>query len=1630
MGRVIDDRVVEMRFDNSNFEKNVSQSLSTLDKLKSALHIGDSSTKDFESVMDAADDLGSSFGSLEKIATGVLYRLGSNIYDWASSTIVSLSGVKNILSGWQKYETITDAMATLHYQGFDDSEAEEQLERLNWFTDETSYNLETMLNVLSTFTASGIGLKDSADDMMGIALWAANSGANAQKASHAMVQLGQAISRSMNRQDWASLTTVGMDTAEFRQQLLDAAVACGTLEKGSNGLYRSLRAKKTEGGNWFSISELPNYLTSGDFVTPEVQKTVYKKYAAVVDDIYAYWLDHDDLEVSEVIDELRGKVDDWGLSCFEAAQEARTWTATIESVKEAMSTGWMNVFRNVFGRYGEAKEFFTTLVNELWIFTEPINSLNNVLDRWRDMGGRSAFIDGLISSIEAVFNVLRMLGEAFGDVFDEESRAKGLTRLSKAFQAFGNGIRTITEHLDGIKYTLEGIFAVFDIGWQFITGFIRAILSLFSGTSNGIGVLIDGLFSATGGLGKMLVNLDHAIKDGDLFYKFFKRLLHPIELLKTGFKDLIILIKAKLPSVLDFIQNKFESLKEIANPIGEVFSRSFEKIKEKIDAIKNTSVGSIFDGVKEKAVTAALLIARYWNIAKEKVIDFFTYVGKAFKNFFSRFDFSKVWSNIKNGLSKAISWTFNALKNFSHWTSSNLGGFWEFIKKAFVAIAEFFGRIGKGIWGVIKKDSFNIPKKVFMAFWETVKVIALGIGAVFYGLYKVVSPVLGKLKDLFLKFFEGGLTFHDLIDTLKALTGLELAKGFHWLTSALSDITGAADYWGKSKLIRSFAASLLLLAISLAIVSSIDTDKLMANGLVFATFAVLVWKAYDNLSNWDSTKMIWVGHSFKTLAKGIILLAAALWIVSKIDHKEAWNAVAILSAMLLVIALVIRIMGKYIPDVTSGIAVIKDGERKTQKMAGTILAIGIALVMISIALKIVSSIPWKKMKTGLVGLAAMIAGMFLIIKAINSGTGMKAGSGVALLLFATALTQIAFVLIILSLTFGRMKWEQLIKAFTAFAVIVGAMAIVAMILSKFPVSGMSALATLAMGGAFIAIAASLYLIAGVVAIFGNMDKSKLLQGAVAVVALLSIITMMGVMVRGSNMLVIAEGIMVIGVALLLLVSAVSILGNMDMDTLLKGGIALVALLGVLFVAGILAKFVAPGLLMLGEAIFAFGLGILAGAAGLYLLAKAINALYKVVDKIVPIINAFLDGLLVIFKRFPEMAEAFVVFVGSLIESLIRGFMQSFGLVANAIVEFLLAVFEALAYGDKLSRLVKAAVKIAINILIGLIDGLTAKIGEFTDSLFKLIVAAIDGVATAIDNNAKEFADAVWHLVFSIIRAIILVLTFGQVDLYDAANDAVTGENGLWAGFKAGVANIIKDIGGWLLKNFIIPLVKGIYICVTELYEAGKWIFEQIWDGFCWAVDDIITPIASWLSTYVFGPILKTFSDIGTAFYDAGKALITSLWDGMKWVFNKLVDWMKDVLIEVADVVDFLNPFTGLTGSASEALSKSLGAVQTTTGESVQGAVATGLGINKKIIGKSDADDLQQGHKTYKVPGTNYYADSLLEAAWRSMQNEGNQDQKYNNGVTYNQYNYSPKALNEIDIYRQTKNALSVAKGAR
>ena len=468
MSRTVDERVVEMRFDNKNFESNVATSMSTLDKLKQKLNLSgaskglediDAAAKkvDMSGLSGAAETLKLKFSAMEVVAVTALANITNQAVNSGKRLVSSLS-VDQITAGWQKYADKTTSVATLVAQGNAIEDVNAQLDRLNWFTDETSYNFTEMVANIAKFTATGKGLNESVTAMEGIANWAALSGQNAATASRAMYQLSQAMGAGVMRlEDYKSIQNASMDTEEFRKKCIEAAVSLKTLKDNGDGTYSSLVAGASNTS--FNISQFARNLTDGMWLTSDVMMKVFNDYSQAVNAIYEV-TEEKGMLASEVIDEVHEKAnqikkdgmsdedainsaikelgytledgslmfDAFGLKAFESAQKARTFRDAIDSVKDAVSTGWMNTFEIIFGDAEKATELWTDLANALWdIFAAGGEVRNTILEFALSFSKPWDSISEKLGSIGSKIDKVKSIGDTFEVIGDKvNSAAKNL----------------------------------------------------------------------------------------------------------------------------------------------------------------------------------------------------------------------------------------------------------------------------------------------------------------------------------------------------------------------------------------------------------------------------------------------------------------------------------------------------------------------------------------------------------------------------------------------------------------------------------------------------------------------------------------------------------------------------------------------------------------------------------------------------------------------------------------------------------------------------------------------------------------------------------------------------------------------------------------------------------------------------------------------------------------------------------------------------------------------------------------------------------------------------------------------------------------------------------------------------
>ena len=586
MSKTIDEKVVEMRFDNSQFERNVATSMSTIDKLKRSLKfdgiskgiedISDSANRiDFSGFSNAIDSVQMKFSALEVMAVTALANITNSAVNAGLKLAKSLT-IDPISTGWSKYNTKNQSVATMVAQGYDIETVNSQLERLNWFTDETSYDFTQMVANIAKFTATGKDLDESVTAMEGIANWAALSGQNANTASHAMYQLSQAMGAGVMRlEDYKSIQNVSMDTDEFRQKALDAAVALGTLKKNADDTYSSLVGK----ANNFTKSQFATSLTQGAWFTSDVMMSVFQDYSKAVDQIYDYATEKG-ITASQAIKELDGQIDAFSLKGFKAAQEARTFEDAINSARDAVSSGWLNTFELIFGNAERATSTWTDLAEMMFdIFAEPGNTRNELLSQWSELGGQKALIESLMGIVGQLKDMLDILGEAWSNVFPPMT-AERLVEITENFRDFVQSISDfIQKHRDNLVSTFQGLFSVLRIIKDALKGVWTVVQSIIDNS----GSLVPTLLEFTGSLGEMVTSLSKSIKEGNIFVTIGEKIGGVLKWL-TG------LFSGASP----YIKNIFSTIGQGAIFVSKVLSKLFSNIKGDVPKLINSlSLASI-----------------------------------------------------------------------------------------------------------------------------------------------------------------------------------------------------------------------------------------------------------------------------------------------------------------------------------------------------------------------------------------------------------------------------------------------------------------------------------------------------------------------------------------------------------------------------------------------------------------------------------------------------------------------------------------------------------------------------------------------------------------------------------------------------------------------------------------------------------------------------------------------------------------------------------------------------------------------------------------------------------------------------------------------------------------------------
>lgn len=417
MSNTVDERVVKMQFDNASFEKNVQTSLGTLAKLKDALHFDKVDISGIASNIEKITDKVTGMGSVWDNICGRMVNAAVDTGQKIAKAFV----FDPPSSGFNEYELKMNSLKVIMESSHESLETvNKYLNELNTYSDKTIYSFSDMTASIGKFTNAGVDLDTSVKAIQGIANEAALAGASTQQASHAMYNFAQALSAgSVKLIDWKSIENANMATKDFKEELIKTAVELGTLKKSGDDYISTTTNMQGKTSEAFNATKGFNDSLQAQWMTTDVLTTTLGRYADETTDI--------------------------GARASKAATEVRTFSAMMDALKEAVGSGWAQTWEIVFGNMEEATEMWTKINDVLSGFIGKFSDArNNMLQDWKDLGGRTKLLEGLANVFKILGNVIQPIKDAITLVFPPLT-GKTLADITEKFANFTEKIRMATE---------------------------------------------------------------------------------------------------------------------------------------------------------------------------------------------------------------------------------------------------------------------------------------------------------------------------------------------------------------------------------------------------------------------------------------------------------------------------------------------------------------------------------------------------------------------------------------------------------------------------------------------------------------------------------------------------------------------------------------------------------------------------------------------------------------------------------------------------------------------------------------------------------------------------------------------------------------------------------------------------------------------------------------------------------------------------------------------------------------------------------------------------------------------------------------------------------------------------------
>lgn len=1541
MSRTIDERIVEMRFDNRQFEQNVQTSLSTLDKLKRGLDL-DNAAKSLDGLGDAAkrcdmsvlgksvETVQAKFSTFQVVAMTTL----SNITNSAVNTgkrLVSALTIDPIKTGFQEYETQIGAVQTIlantQHEGTNLQQVNRALDELNTYADKTIYNFTEMTRNIGTFTAAGVNLRTSVDSIKGIANLAAISGSTSQQASTVMYQLSQALAAGkVSLMDWNSVVNAGMGGKVFQDALVRTSELLGTGAQNAINVYGSFRES----------------LTKGEWLTTEVLTETLKQFAGAYSEADLIQQGFSEAQARDIAQMAKTAED--------AATKVKTFTQLWDTLKESAQSGWTTTWEILVGDFEEAKEVLTEVSDAIGgVISETSQARNELLSGGLSSGWKQLLDQGIADEggfIESIQEVARESGDAFDKlVADSESFSDALK------QGLTDGVvssETLTQAVHNLREKMTGMSQEERKAAGYTAEMIEQIEALDKGLQNGSVSMEEFTEKILRPSGRE--NLIQAV------WNAAKGLVSVIIPIKDAFREIFPPATAdQLYSLTETLRSFSERL-TLSDETADKLGRTFKGLFSVLDLVRQGAL-AIFNALAPLGSGAGSLADGILTITAG-IGDFLVGINEAAKQ-------GEFFGTVAQTVASALEFVVSGIERLTGFLAD------AFAAPGLESFQALLGRIQTRIGQVIDAVSglgggVSDAADTMDSALENSKFLQM-LQTIFNGAKTLVSGIIGVFGGLAGALVESlsNANFSGVIDLLNGVSLGAIALGIKKFLDSFREVTdsvgsikegvigildgvkGCFQAWQNdvnAKALLKIAAAVAVLSASILTISLIDSEKLTASlGAITVLFTELM-AAMAVFGKLDlnvrgtmkrSTAMI-------ALSSSVLILASALKSIATLEPEQMAAGLAGIAGLMAALVAAAKVLGS--------------GSSSIIKGSAQMVVFAAAIKILASACADLAQLDLAGLAKGLIGVGVLLAEVSLFMNAAKfSGRSVVTASGV--LVLAGAMKVLASA----CKDFAQMGVGELVKGLSA----IGAVLLEITAFTKLAGSAKGLITT---GAAMIEIGAAMKIFASAMADFGRMSLAEIGKGLLAMGgALAEVAVAMRFMPR--NMVTMGAGLIAVGAALniiadamrsmggmsweavakslvtmggalaelavglnfmngtlggsaAMLVAAAALavltpvlvtLGSMSWEAIAKGLVTVAGAFAVIGTAGALLTPLLPTILGLGGAFALIGVGVAGVGAGLLLVGTGLSAIAVGITALATSLGA---GVAIIVAGLTSIITGIAALIPAIAEKLgeaVVAFAQVITNGAPAIGEAVKTL--VLTMVDVLVECVPAIAEGALELVAGVLDALVAYTPQIVDSIMQFLIAVIDGLA----RNMPTLIQSVVDLLMSFFSGIVSAL--GSIDT-DALLKGIAG-----IGLLSGIMVALGALAGLIPSAMVGVLGLGVVIAELAIVLAAVGALAQI-PGLEWLISEggqLLQTIGNAIGGFIGGIVGGFMSGVSGSFPQIGMDLaafmtnIQPFIDGARGIDPAMLEGVKALtgaimLITAADLLEGLTSW--LTGGSS------------------------------------------------------------------------------------------------------------------